>query len=77
MPIVKTSDGLFKKMDAKLALQAFKDKYKKIPKGIQKIYENMMLTDDYKIIAKEHSRFFGYIKKSKNSKTKWEELEKM
>lgn len=75
MPIIKISDRLFLKEEAKLAMRVFKEKYKRIPKGIQKIYENMMLADEYSVVVKEHTRLFGYIKKSKRAKEKCVELE--
>jgi len=45
--------------------------YKSISKGLTKIYTEAMLTDDLNEIERLHSKFFGYIKKSKKSKDKW------
>ena len=72
-------DSMFKmvlmKMEIKLALEIFRKRFKKIPNGIQKIYENIMLSNDFTQVEREYSRFFGYVKKSKKAKEKWENLE--
>jgi len=61
------------KIEMKLALDEFKKSYKKISKGIEKIYTEANLTNDLKEVQKLHIKFFGYILKSKKSKDKWKE----
>lgn len=59
------------KQEMKLALDQFKQTYKKVSKGIEKIYTAANLTNDLKEVQRLHTRFFGYLKKSKNAKEKW------
>jgi len=59
------------KLEVKLALDVFKEKYKKISKGIENIYADLTLTNDFNEVEKHYKRFFGYIQKSKNAKDKW------
>lgn len=59
------------KQEMKLAIDQFKIAYKKVSPGIIKIYTEANLTNDLKEIQKLHTRFFGFIKKSKNAKDKW------
>ena len=59
------------KIEMKLALDEFKKSYKKISKGIEKIYTEANLTNDLKEVQKLHVKFFGYILKSKRAKEKW------
>ena len=59
------------KQDVKLALEVFKKKYNKVSKGIQKLYEEIILSDDVNKVQKDYVRFFGYMKKSKRAKDKW------
>ncbi len=61
------------KQEMKLALDEFKKSYKKISKGIEKIYTEANLTSDLKEVQKLHIKFFGYILKSKKAKDKWKE----
>ena len=61
------------KQEMKMAIDQFKVAYKKVSKGIEKIYTEANLTNDLKEIQKLHSRFFGYLTKSKNAKEKWRE----
>ena len=61
------------KIEMKLALDEFKKSYKKISKGIEKIYTEANLTNDLKEVQKLHVKFFGYILKSKKAKDKWKE----
>jgi len=61
------------KQEMKMAIDQFKVAYKKVSKGIEKIYTEANLTNDLKEIQRFHSRFFGYLTKSKNAKEKWRE----
>ena len=61
------------KQEMKMAIDQFKVAYKKVSKGIEKIYTEANLTNDLKEIQKLHARFFGYLTKSKNAKEKWTE----
>lgn len=61
------------KQEMKLAIDQFKIAYKKVSKGIEKIYTEANLTNDLKEVQRLHSRFFGYLTKSKNAKEKWRE----
>ena len=60
------------KIEMKLALEEFKKIYKKVSKGIEKIYSEANLTNDLKEVQRFHIRFFGYLTKSKNAKEKWD-----
>lgn len=59
------------KQEMKMAIDQFKDVYKKVSPGIKKIYTEANLTNELKEVQKLHTRFFGFIKKSKNAKEKW------
>jgi hypothetical protein len=59
------------KQEMKLAIEQFKQVYKKASKGIEKIYTEANLTNDLKEVQRLHTRFFGYLTKSKNAKEKW------
>ena len=59
------------KQEMKLAIDQFKVTYKKVSKGIEKIYTEANLTNDLKEVQRLHARFFGYIQKSKKAKEKW------
>jgi hypothetical protein len=59
------------KQEMKLAIEQFKQVYKKASKGIEKIYTKANLTNDLKEVQRLHTRFFGYLTKSKNAKEKW------
>ena len=59
------------KQEMKMALDQFIKVYKKASKGIEKIYTQANLTNDLKEVQKLHTRFFGYLTKSKNAKEKW------
>lgn len=59
------------KQEMKMAIDQFKVAYKKVSPGISKIYTEANLTNDLKEVQKLHTRFFGFIKKSKNAKEKW------
>jgi hypothetical protein len=61
------------KQEMKLALDQFKIVYKKASKGIEDIYTEANLTNELEEVKKLHSKFFGYLKKSKNAKEKWKE----
>lgn len=61
------------KIEMKLALDEFKKSYKKISKGIEKIYTDAMLSNDLKEVQKQHSKFFQHISQSKFYKEKWKE----
>jgi len=61
------------KQEMKMAIDQFKVAYKKVSKGIEKIYTEANLTNDLKEIQKFHARFFGYLTKSKNAKEKWKD----
>ena len=62
------------KLEMQMALEEFKRTYKKVSSGIDKIYSNAVLTDDLDEVQNLHKKFFGYILKSKNAKTKLREL---
>jgi len=59
------------KQEMKMALDQFIKVYKKASKGIEKIYTEANLTNDLKDVKRLHTRFFGYLTKSKNAKEKW------
>ena len=59
------------KQEMKMALEQFIKVYKKTSKGIENIYTQANLTNDLKEVQKLHTRFFGYLTKSKNAKEKW------
>lgn len=61
------------KQEMKMALDQFKQAYKKVSKGIEKIYTEANLTNELKEVQRLHSRFFGYLTKSKNAKEKWKD----
>lgn len=61
------------KQEMKMALDQFKVTYKKVSKGIDKIYTEANLTNNLKEIQKFHTRFFGYLTKSKKAKDKWKD----
>lgn len=61
------------KQEMKMAIDQFKIAYKKVSKGIDRIYTEANLTNDLKEVQKLHARFFGYLTKSKNAKEKWKE----
>ncbi len=61
------------KIEVKLALDIFKERYKKVSKGIEKLYADVILTNDFSEVENNYKRFFGYIQKSKNSKEKWKD----
>ena len=59
------------KQEMRMAIDQFKEVYKKVSPGIQKIYTETNLTNDLKKVQELHTKFFGFIKKSKNAKEKW------
>jgi len=59
------------KQEMKLAIEQFKQVYKKASKGIENIYTEANLTNDLEEVKRLHKRFFGYLTKSKNAKEKW------
>lgn len=59
------------KIEMKMALDQFKQTYKKVSRGIEDIYTEANLTNDLKEVKKLHIKFFGYLTKSKNAKEKW------
>ena len=59
------------KQEMKLAIDQFKATYKKTSKGIEKIYTEANLSNDLKEVQRLHTRFFGYLTKSKNAKEKF------
>ena len=61
------------KSEVRMAIEIFRLKYKKVPKGINRIYEDMILSNDYEFVKDKYNRFFGYIKKSKRAKEKWDD----
>ena len=61
------------KQEMKIALDQFKKVYKKVSKGIEKIYTEAVLSNDLKEVEKLYNRFFGFIKKSKNAKEKFKD----
>ncbi len=61
------------KQEMKMALDQFKQVYQKASKGIEKIYTEANLTSDLKEVQRLHTRFFGYLTKSKNAKEKWKD----
>lgn len=77
---MKEKNTLELKQEVKLAFDIFKETYgkeaknikgKKVSLGITKLYQNIMFSVDLKEVKKLHSKFFGYLKKSKNAKEKW------
>jgi len=56
------------KIEMKLALDRFIQYYKKASKGIEKIYTDAILSNNFNEVKKLHSKFFGYILKSKRAK---------
>jgi len=67
----KTQEMALMKIEMKLSLDRFIQYYKKASKGIEKIYTEAILTNDFNEFEKQYKRFFGYIQKSKNAKEKW------
>lgn len=61
------------KIEAKMAVEEFRKRYKKATKGIEKIYSDMVLSNDFNFVKKSRARLFGYIMKSKKAKEKWKE----
>jgi len=61
------------KIEMKLALDRFIQYYKKSSKGVEKIYTDAVLSNDFSEVEKLYSKFFGYILKSKRAKEKWRE----
>lgn len=61
------------KIEMKLALDRFIQYYKKSSKGVEKIYTNAVLSNDFKEVQKQYSKFFGHLKQSKFYKEKWKE----
>jgi len=59
------------KQEMKMAIDQFTVAYKKVSPGIQKIYTEANLTNDLTEVQRLHTKFFGFIKKSKNAKEKW------
>jgi len=59
------------KQEMKMAIEQFKKSYTKVSKGIESIYTEANLTNDLKEVQRLHTRFFGYLTKSKNAKEKW------
>ncbi len=59
------------KQEMRLALEQFRQHYKKISKGIEIIYTQAMLSTDSKEIQRLHTKFFGFITKSRNAKEKF------
>ena len=59
------------KQEMKLAIDQFILVYTKASKGIENIYTAANLTNDLKEVQRLHTRFFGYLTKSKNAKEKW------
>ena len=59
------------KQEMKMAIDQFTQAYKKVSKGIEKIYTEANLTNDLKEVQRLHARFFGHIKQSKKAKEKW------
>ncbi len=64
---------LILKNEMELAHLRFTIVYKKVSKGLTKIYNEATFSNDLKEIQKLHARFFGFIKMSKNAKEKWKE----
>lgn len=64
----KIQDIALMKIEMKLALDRFKEIYKKTSKGIIKIYTDAVLSNDYAEVSRLYARFFGYILKSKRAK---------
>lgn len=61
------------KQEMELAHSRFTIIYKGISKGLTKLYNEAMLSNDLKEVQKIHTRFFGFIKMSKNAKEKWKD----
>lgn len=56
------------KQNVKLAVDQYQKAYKKTPKGILKLANEILLSDDIKTIKTLAPRFFGNITKSLNAK---------
>lgn len=61
----KLKEQILMKLEMELALNRFKTIYKKIPKGIVKIYNDCILSKKFSLIKKQYSKFFQHIKQSK------------
>ena len=61
------------KIEMKLALDRFIQYYKKSSKGIEKIYTNAILSNEFKEVEKNYKKFFGHISQSKHYKEKWKD----
>ncbi len=71
--IEKISNSLDEGLEElKIEIESKQKEYQeKVSKGIEKIYTEANLTNDFKEVQKLHGRFFGYLTKSKNAKEKW------
>ena len=59
------------KQDVQLVYKAYLHKYKKIPRGIQELYYDIMLNNDLRLVKKSYAKFYGYITKSINAKERY------
>ena len=59
------------KQEMKMAIDQFKQAYKKVSKGIDKLYTEANLTNELKEVQRIHTKFFSSIKTSKSAKDKW------
>ncbi len=68
------NERFFLKKEAELAYFIFTKRFKKTPKGIHNIYEELCLSNDTQNVKALHTKFFGYLKMSKNAKEKWKNV---
>ena len=61
------------KKEMEIAHKVFIIMYKKMSIGLTKIYSEAMLSNELKEVRRLHTKFFGFIKKSKNAKEKWKD----
>jgi hypothetical protein len=62
------------KIEMKLAVDEFKRVYKKVTKGVDKIYSKANLSSDLKEIQKLHAKLFKHISQSVTWKEKFEDV---
>jgi len=56
------------KIQCKLAMDEIKKDHKNI-------YKDIIFTNEIDIARKKYNKFFGYIKKSRNAKKRWKDLD--
>lgn len=61
------------KQEMKIAFEEFKRAYKKVTKGVEKIYSQALLSGELKEVQKLHSKLFKHISQSLTWKNKFSE----